>query len=57
LGKARVISIQDQIEEENYIDETGADQTTTTIFLCQLLNGDEKGEEVLASQSGDVFTG
>jgi len=52
-----VISIQDQIEEENYFDETGADQTTTTIFLCQLLNGDEKGEEVLASQSGDVFTG
>ena len=55
-AKARVISIEGQIEEENYFDETGADQTTTTIFLCQLLNGDGKGEEVLASQSGDVYS-
>lgn len=55
-AKARVIRIEDKIQEENYFDETGSDSTTTTIFLCKLLDGEDKGKEVLASQSGDIYS-
>jgi uncharacterized membrane protein len=54
-AKARVLSIEDQIAEENYFDELDSDVSTTTIFSCELLNGERKGEQVLVAQTEDVF--
>lgn len=54
-AKARVLSIQEQIQEENYFDESESDVSTTIIFTCKLLDGERKGEQVLAAKTGDVF--
>lgn len=54
-AKAIVLSVEDQIEEElnGLDDETEPIKYTTTIFTCRILDGNKKGEEVLAAQIGD----
>lgn len=54
-AKAKVLCVEDQIEEENYFDELDSEVSITTIFSCELLDGNRKGEQVLAAQSADVL--
>lgn len=53
--KAKVLSIQNTIEEESYTGAPQEDMTITTIFTCEILGGERKGEEVVVAQIGDIY--
>ncbi len=54
--KAVVIEVIKTIEEEDIFSETNAATNITKVFSCELLEGNRKGETVLAMQVTDAFS-
>ncbi|MDD4842880.1 MAG: YibE/F family protein [Anaerotignum sp.] len=52
-AKAIVLRIEDEVQGESYEGVAPIVTDTTTLFTCRLLEGTQKGEEILAAQIGD----
>ncbi|WP_304507904.1 YibE/F family protein [Anaerotignum sp.] len=52
-AKAIVLSIEDEVQGQSYEGIAPIVADTTTLFTCRLLEGEHKGEEILAAQIGD----